>query len=93
MTIEEIKLIILPILKKYNVSRAGIFGSMARGEADEDSDLDLLVELPRDLSLLDLVGLKLELEETLCRKVDVLTYDSLYHLLREPILAEEVVII
>lgn len=91
--IEEIKEKILPVLKKYGVKRAGIFGSVVRGEAREDSDVDILVELPKDASLLDLVGLKIDLEEVLERKVDVLTYDSIYHLLREPILKEQVEIL
>jgi len=90
MDIEEIKKKILPILRKYSVKRAGIFGSVARGEAEEESDLDILVELPKKASLLDLAGLKIELEEELKIKVDVLTYNSIYHLLLEPILGEEV---
>ncbi|MCK4526862.1 nucleotidyltransferase family protein [candidate division WOR-3 bacterium] len=93
VNIKEIKSRILPILKRYGVKRAGIFGSVATGEAREDSDLDILVELPKGASLLDLVGLKIELEEELERKVDVLTYKSIYHLLREPILNEQVEIL
>jgi len=93
MNIEEIREKILPILKKYEVKRAGIFGSMARNEETEKSDIDILVELPDEASLLDLVGLKMELEEVLRKKVDVLTYDSIYLPLREPILSEEVAIL
>jgi len=93
MNIEEIREKILPILKKYEVKRAGIFGSMARNEETEKSDIDILVELPDEASLLDLVGLKMELEEVLRKKVDVLTYDSIYPPLREPILSEEVAIL
>ena len=93
MNVEEIKNKILPILEKYGVKRAGVFGSVVRGGASEDSDVDILVELPKGASLLDLVGLKIELEEELERKVDVLTYDSIYHLLREPILNEQVEIL
>ncbi|RKX77157.1 MAG: hypothetical protein DRP87_09985 [Spirochaetes bacterium] len=93
MNVEEIKRKILPILKKYGVTRAGIFGSVVSGDEREDSDVDILVELPKGLSLLDLVGLKLELEEVLRKKVDVLTYNSIYHLLREPILSEEMQIL
>jgi predicted nucleotidyltransferase len=90
MKIEKIKERILPILKKYNVKRAGMFGSVARAEARRDSDIDILVELPDDATLFDLVGLKIELEERLKRKVDVLTYNSIYHLLKERILSEEI---
>jgi uncharacterized protein len=93
MTTEEIKNKILPVLKQYEVSRAGLFGSVVRGEDREGSDVDLLVELPKSASLLDIAGLKLDLEGLLGRKVDVLTYDSIYHLLKERILNEEVPIL
>jgi len=90
MKIGKIKEKILPVLKKYNVKRAGIFGSVVRGETTKDSDVDILVELPAGASLFDLVGLKIELEERLQRKVDVLTYKSIYHLLKKRILSEEI---
>jgi len=90
MTLDEIKFKILPVLRKYEVTKAGIFGSWARGEASEDSDVDILVDLPKGKSLFDMVGIKQDLEEILFIKVDVVTYKSLYHLIREPILAEEV---
>jgi len=89
MSIQKIKAKILPVLKKYNVTRASFFGSVTRDEATEESDIDLLVEFEGEKSLLDLAGLKIELEELLGRKVDVLTYDSLHPLLRETILAEQ----
>ena len=81
---------ILPILLDRGVLQAGIFGSFARGENESDSDLDLLVKLPRGSSLLDLVGLQMDLSETLEMKVDAHTYRSLHPLLRERILEEEV---
>jgi len=90
MNIAEVKAKILPVLKRHDVKRAGVFGSLARGEDTKESDIDVLVELPQDASLLDLAGLKIELEQTLGKEVDVLTYDSIYHLLRSRILREEV---
>jgi len=89
-SIEEIKNEILPVLKKYGVRRASLFGSIVRGELREDSDIDLLVEFEGRKSLLDLTGLKMELEEKLKRDVDVLTYKSLHPLLKERILREKV---
>ena len=84
----------LPILKKHDVKRAVIFGSFARGEATAKSDVDFLIEYKgKNKSLLDLIGLKLDLEETLARKVDVITYRSIYWRLRKHILAEQVVIL
>ncbi len=94
MTINEIKRKALPVLKKYNLKKAGFFGSIARGELREDSDVDILVEIERDdISLLDFVGIKLELEDALGRKVDLVEYDTIKPLLRERILAEEVPIL
>lgn len=90
--IEEIKRKILPILQRYGVKRVGLFGSYVRGEMGEDSDIDILVEIEKDISLLDFVGLKLEIEETLGRKVDLVEYNTIKPLLRERILKEQVVI-
>lgn len=89
MNIEEIKNKILPILKKYDVSRASLFGSIVSGEITEESDVDILVEFKGEKSLLDLAGLKIELEELLGRRVDVLTYNSLHPLLKDRILSEQ----
>ncbi|MEE8167694.1 MAG: nucleotidyltransferase family protein [Candidatus Hydrothermarchaeales archaeon] len=90
---EEIRKMILPILRRYDVARAAIFGSFVRGESKEGSDIDLLVEFKGEKSLLDLAGLKIALEELLKMKVDVLTYNSLHPLLKETILSEQEVIL
>lgn len=84
---------IAPILREHGVLRAGVFGSRARGEERPDSDLDLLVELEAGSSLLDLIGLELEISEHLGVKAQVITYRSLHPLLRDRILADEVPIL
>jgi hypothetical protein len=89
MTIPEIKDKILPVLKRYGIKKASLFGSVVRDEQTERSDIDLLVELPETASLLELASLKLDLEEILRRKVDVLTFDSLHPLLKDKILREQ----
>ena len=58
LTIEEIKIKVLPVLKQAGVLRSSVFGSVARGEADADSDVDFLVELPEEATLFDLAGLQ-----------------------------------
>ncbi|MBI3033102.1 nucleotidyltransferase family protein [Candidatus Woesearchaeota archaeon] len=78
----------IPIFKKNHVKKAGLFGSYARGEQKKKSDLDLVVDMKG--SLLDLAGLKIELEEILNKKVDILTYKSIHPLLKKKILNEEV---
>jgi predicted nucleotidyltransferase len=69
----------------YNVR---LFGSAARGETREDSDIDFLVEFEPGRSLLDHAALVLDLEELLGRKVDIVTEKGLYWLLRRRILKE-----
>ncbi len=89
----KIKESLAGVLERNGVKRAALFGSVVRGEATEESDIDLLVEFEGRKSLLDLSGLKLEVEDVLGRKVDVLTYGSLHPLLRDRILKEQVVIL
>ncbi len=81
--LEAIKEKSLPILQTAGVIRSAIFGSYVRGEEKEDSDIDMLVELPKGKSLLDLIGLQLELEEALGKKVDLTTYKSISPLLKK----------
>ena len=90
-SIGQIKSKINKILKKHGVVRAGIFGSYARGEQNEKSDIDILVKF--DGSLLTLVGIERELKESLGKKVDLLTYKSIHPLLKDRILKDEVKII
>ncbi len=68
---------ILRLAREHGASNVRIFGSIARGEADSESDIDLLVALENGRSLLDLVGLWLDLEELLQRKVDVVSEGGL----------------
>lgn len=91
--IEEVKNKILPILQHYGVKRAGLFGSCVRDEMMKDSDIDILVEIEKDISLLDFVGLKLEIEDALKRKVDLVEYNTIKPLLKERILSEQVIIL
>ena len=64
-----------------------VFGSRARGEASAASDLDLLVDLAPDRDLLDLIAFKLDVEDILGRRVDVLTEAALSPYLRAGVLA------
>lgn len=88
--INEFKDKIEPILKKSDVSRLYVFGSFARGEENNESDLDLIVEFNKDKSLFDVIGLQLDLEEAINRKVDLLTRGGIYHRLRERIEKESI---
>ena len=76
-TIEEIKEKVKPIAEKYGIETIWLFGSYARGEATEDSDVDLLVDYKSGLGL-KFVGFVCDLEDDLGVHVDVLTNDGLY---------------
>jgi predicted nucleotidyltransferase len=78
---------ILHICAKHGARNVRVFGSVARGEAGEGSDLDLLVEFELGQSLLDHAALILDLEDLLGRKVDIVT-EGLYWLRRRRILKE-----
>lgn len=83
--------LIISILKKNGVKKASLFGSFARGEATQKSDVDLLIEFRgKKKDLLDHISLMQELEEALHRKVDVLTYKYIHPALKKQILSEQV---
>lgn len=91
--LEEIKKKVVPILKEAGVTRSSIFGSYVRGEEKEDSDIDMLVEVPKGTGLFAFVGLQRKLAETLGKKVDLVTYKSIHPLLRNRILSEQISIL
>jgi predicted nucleotidyltransferase len=95
-TIAELARRLAPVLKRYGVVRAGVFGSVARGEAGPESDLDLLVEYRQNLpkkSLFDLVHLHDELEAVAGRKVEVCEYRLLREIIRDNVMADHVAIL
>ncbi|HAZ28401.1 MAG TPA: hypothetical protein DCY48_01335 [Candidatus Magasanikbacteria bacterium] len=75
---ENIIKLIAPILTRHHVTNAALFGSFARGEETETSDVDILIDPPPHMSLLDMARLKHELEDTLHKKVDLVPERSLY---------------
>lgn len=91
--IKVIKQKVLSVLQNYEVEKVALFGSSARGEMEENSDIDILIDIKSDISLFGFVELKQKLEETLERKVDLVEYDTLKPILRERILKEQVVLL
>jgi len=77
MSVEEIKQKISPILSRYGVKRAAVFGSVARGEAKPDSDVDILVELYEPMGLFKFAQLNYTLEDALEKKVDLVKNTAL----------------
>lgn len=81
--LQTIKLQIVPILKAAGVTRSFVFGSYARNEATDESDLDLIVEFGERKSLLDVVHVKHELEDTIGVEVDLLTQSAIHPRVKE----------
>lgn len=79
---------ILAIAAKHGAHNLRIFGSVARGEARPESDLDILVEMEPGRSLMDHVALMQDLEDLLQRKVDVVSERALHWYIRDRVLAE-----
>lgn len=89
---DKLKNKIVEILKKNKIKRAGIFGSYARGEENEKSDIDILIQPTKKIGF-GFVGVQIQLEDKLKKKVDLLTYKSLNPLIKDEILKEEIRII
>jgi len=81
---------ILQLAQKHGARNVRIFGSVARGEAREDSDLDVLVDLESGRSLFDLGGLLMDLENLLGCRVDVVTAKGLRERIRNHVLKESI---
>jgi predicted nucleotidyltransferase len=81
---------ILEIAKKHGAQDVRLFGSLARGDGKQYSDVDLLVSMETGSSLLDIIAIKQDIEDLLDRKVDVVTEDSLSPYIREEVLKDAV---
>ena len=89
-SLEEVKKLAIPVLKGYNIKKAAVFGSFARGDAKENSDIDLLVKYKEGTSLFDVVRLQNDLETVLGRKVDLVSYDFIDKYIKERVLKESI---
>ena len=81
---------VLAVAAKYGAHHVRVFGSVARGEADSDSDVDFLVEMEAERSLFDMGGLLMELQDLLGCQVDIVTEKGLRPRIRERVLNEAV---
>jgi len=91
-SLEKIKSKIIRILRNNHIKKAGIFGSYATGKIKKNSDVDIIVEPPKNIGL-GFVRIQFELEDNLKKKVDLITYNSIHPLLKKRILDEEIRII
>ena len=90
---QKIKNKIIPVLKEYNVIKAGIFGSYARGEQKKKSDMDILIKIENGTDLIELVRLKTKLQKLIGKKIDLVEYENIKEGLKENILNDEIRII
>lgn len=88
LDLEEIAAEVIKVADQYGIVKAGVFGSYARGEANDESDIDLLFEFKEVIGLMKLGGLKIDLEETLGKQVDVLQFCAINSQIRDHVLQE-----
>jgi predicted nucleotidyltransferase len=91
--IEEYKQLLLPVLKRYFIKRAAIFGSVAKGLANADSDVDLLIEAETGFTLFKMISLEQEISNLIHRKVDVVEYGALKEAIRQEVLSTAIPIL
>ena len=89
-TIQQHRQEILFLAHKHGVTNIKVFGSFARGEGNENSDVDFLVEIEKNRSLFDIGLLVMDLQDLLHRKVDIVEPNGLHNLIREKILSEAI---
>ncbi|MEK6878658.1 MAG: nucleotidyltransferase family protein [Nanoarchaeota archaeon] len=90
--IKKVILKVLKVLKKYNVKKAGIFGSYSRGEQKGNSDIDIIIETPKGMGI-KFVSLNYDLEDALNKEVDLITYKGINPRIKKYILNDEIRII
>lgn len=83
---------IIPILLKYKVRKASLFGSYAKGKFDKKSDVDILFQPPEDMGL-EVVSLKRDLEKKLKKKVDLISFNGISKYLKKYILSNQIKLI
>ncbi len=85
-TIDEIKEIVAPVAKKYNLEKVYLFGSYARGEATENSDVDLRIDGDQNIhSWFELSGLFLDFQDALKKSIDLITTSALRQNMNDPL--------
>ena len=89
-TISEISQKALPVLRKYGVLSASVVGSVARGQQTKKSDIDIVIDVIQPISLLTFAKIKLELEEILQSKVDLIERSAIKPRIRKYLLQNEI---
>lgn len=90
LTPEHVASVAVPILRKYGVTSAAVFGSVAKGEARPGSDVDLLVEYEESVDLLDVAHLRAELETVFGCRVDLVSKKYVHRRMRDRVLSQAI---
>lgn len=93
LSVKSYRELLLPILKRYDIKRAAIFGSVAKGTSGQDSDLDLLIEPKSGFTLFNMLQLESEIEVLLNKKVDLVEYDAIKASIKQDVLQSAVIIL
>ncbi len=92
-TLERLKKGIIEVLKRHKIKKASIFGSYARGEQKKGSDIDVIIEPTQKMGLFEFTRINFEIEDKLGKKVDLLTYNSIYPLIKKYVKKDEMKIL
>ena len=90
---EQYQQLILPVLKRYFIKRAAIFGSFAKGDVNVNSDVDLLIEPGKGFTIFNMLKLEEEISDLIKRKVDLVEYSALKSSIREEVLLSAITIL
>ena len=92
LSIDDVKRLAIPLLIRYGIKRAGLFGSYARSQGTETSDLDFALDVPEDMDFSELMGLQELLKQSLNKDVDIVEFCELKEEMRDNILKDMVIL-
>jgi predicted nucleotidyltransferase len=88
--IQDIQQRLLPVLQKYRICRAGLFGSVVRDDFGSHSDIDVVADIPSGYSLYEIIGIQEEMADKVGRSVDLIEYKQIKPRIKDTILKEEI---
>ena len=91
--LEQYQQLILPVLKRYFIKHAAIFGSFAKGDVNVNSDVDLLIEPGKGFTIFKMLRLEEEISDLIKRKVDLVEYSALKPSVRNEVLLSAITIL
>jgi len=91
--LEQYQKLILPVLQRYFIKRAAFFGSFAKGNNNENSDVDLLIEPGKGFTIFELLKIESEISNLINRKVDLVEYSALKSSIRDEVLLSAITIL